>query len=137
MMISLQEHLAFDWHASTYCIGDYCNYVGHQILHPKVLPWNYCFFLLYNCCVNYTCSIITNRLCNKKSEAFNSLLEQSQKLPPLSLFFFFFSSFSVTTSKKWYNGLVVKALDSQSRSPKLKTTEWLQGQLSLLSFRGR
>ena len=27
----------------------------------------------------------------------------------------------------WSNGLVVKALDSQSRGPMLKTTGWLQG----------
>ena len=31
----------------------------------------------------------------------------------------------------------VKALDSQSRGPVIKTTGWLQGRLSLLSFRGR
>ena len=37
----------------------------------------------------------------------------------------------------WSNGLVVKALDSQSRSPVFKTTEWLQGRLSPSSFRGR
>ena len=35
------------------------------------------------------------------------------------------------------NGLVVKALDSQSRGPVLKTTGLLQGQLSLSSFRVR
>ena len=35
------------------------------------------------------------------------------------------------------NGLVVKALDSQSRIPVFKTTGWLQGRLSLSSFRGR
>ena len=34
-------------------------------------------------------------------------------------------------------GLVVKSLDSQSRGPVFKTTGWLQGQLSLSSFRGR
>ena len=33
-------------------------------------------------------------------------------------------------------GLVVKALDSQSRGPVFKTTGWLQGRLSLPSFRG-
>ena len=33
-------------------------------------------------------------------------------------------------------GLVVKVLDSQSRCPVFKTTGWLQGQLSLSSFRG-
>ena len=37
----------------------------------------------------------------------------------------------------WSNGLVVKALDSQSRGPVFKTTEWLQGRLSLSSFQGR
>ena len=37
----------------------------------------------------------------------------------------------------WSNGLVVKALDSQSRGPVFKTTGWLQGQLSLSSSRGR
>ena len=36
-----------------------------------------------------------------------------------------------------YNGLVVKTLDSQSRSPVFKSTGWLQGRLSLSSFRGR
>ena len=35
------------------------------------------------------------------------------------------------------HGLVVKALDSQSRGPVFKTTGWLQGRLSLSSFRGR
>ena len=34
----------------------------------------------------------------------------------------------------WSNGLVVKALDSQSRGPVFKTSEWLQGRLSLSSF---
>ena len=34
-------------------------------------------------------------------------------------------------------GLVVKSLDSRSRGPVLKTTGWLQGWLSLSSFRGR
>ena len=33
--------------------------------------------------------------------------------------------------------LVVKALDSQSRGPVFKTAVWLQGRLSLSSFRGR
>ena len=37
----------------------------------------------------------------------------------------------------WSSGLVVKALDSQSRDPVLNTTGWLQGRLSLSSFRGR
>ena len=37
----------------------------------------------------------------------------------------------------WSNGLVVKALGSQSRGPMFKTTGWLQGRLSLSSFRGR
>ena len=36
----------------------------------------------------------------------------------------------------WSNGLVVKALDSQSRGPMFKTTDWLQGRLSLSSFGG-
>ena len=35
------------------------------------------------------------------------------------------------------NGLVVKALDSQSKGPVLKTTGLLQGRLSLSSFRVR
>ena len=33
-------------------------------------------------------------------------------------------------------GIVVKALDSQSRGPKFKTAGWLQGQYSLSSFWG-
>ena len=37
----------------------------------------------------------------------------------------------------WSNGLAVKALDSQSRGPVFKTAGWLQGRLSLSSFRGR
>ena len=37
----------------------------------------------------------------------------------------------------WSNDLVVKALDCQSRVPVFKTTGWLQGRLSLSSFRGR
>ena len=39
--------------------------------------------------------------------------------------------------KQWSNGQVVKALDFQSRGPVFKTTGWLQGRLSLSSFRGR
>ena len=35
------------------------------------------------------------------------------------------------------NGLVVKMLDSQSRSPMFKTIGWLQGRVSLSSLRGR
>ena len=31
-------------------------------------------------------------------------------------------------------GLVVKALDSQSRGPVFKSTRWLQGRLSLSAF---
>ena len=38
---------------------------------------------------------------------------------------------------RWSIGLVVKALDSQSRGPVFKTTGWLQGRLSLSSLRGR
>ena len=34
----------------------------------------------------------------------------------------------------WSNGLVVKALDSQSGGPVFKTTGWLQDRLSLSSF---
>ena len=34
----------------------------------------------------------------------------------------------------WGNGLVVKALDSQSRGRVFKITWWLQGRLSLSSF---
>ena len=37
---------------------------------------------------------------------------------------------------KLYPSQVVKALESQSRGPLFKTTGWLQGQLSLSSFRG-
>ena len=39
--------------------------------------------------------------------------------------------------KPWSNGLVVRVLDSQSRGPVFKSTGWLQGRLSLSSFRGR
>ena len=35
------------------------------------------------------------------------------------------------------NGLVVKMLDSQSRSSEFKTYRWLQGQLNFLPFQGR
>ena len=37
----------------------------------------------------------------------------------------------------WSKGLMVKTLDSQSRGPVFKTTEWLQGRLSLSYFLGR
>ena len=37
----------------------------------------------------------------------------------------------------WSNGLVVKLLDSQSRSSVFRTTGCLQGRLSLSSFQGR
>ena len=37
----------------------------------------------------------------------------------------------------WSNGLVVKVLDSQSRSSVFRTTGCLQGRLSLSSFQGR
>ena len=43
--------------------------------------------------------------------------------------------FLITPTKLDF-GLVVKALDYQSRGPMLKTTGWLQGRLSLSSFRG-
>ena len=36
----------------------------------------------------------------------------------------------------WSIGLVLKALDSQSRGPVFKTSGWLQGRLSISSFRG-
>ena len=46
--------------------------------------------------------------------------------------------FKVTEPKCiWSDGLVVKSLDPQSRGPVFKTTGWLQGRLSLLSFLGR
>ena len=35
------------------------------------------------------------------------------------------------------NGLVVKALDSQSRVPRFKTNGWFQGQLSFSSFQSQ
>ena len=41
------------------------------------------------------------------------------------------------TSGEVSNSLVVKALDSKSRGPELKTTGWLQSRLSLSSFLGR
>ena len=37
----------------------------------------------------------------------------------------------------WGDGLVVNELHSQSMGPVFKTTVWLQGQLSLSSFRGQ
>ena len=40
-------------------------------------------------------------------------------------------------NKLKYNGLVVKAMDSRSRGPIFKTTERLQGRLSLSSFLGQ
>ena len=43
-------------------------------------------------------------------------------------------------TEKWSNlnnDLVVKALESESRCPVFKTTGWLQGRLSISSFRGR
>ena len=40
-------------------------------------------------------------------------------------------------SLSWRNGLVVKALDSQSTDLVFKTIGWLQGRLSHSSFRGR
>ena len=42
-----------------------------------------------------------------------------------------------TKVERWSNGLVVKALDFQSKSPVFKTTGSLQGRLSLSSFRGQ
>ena len=47
-----------------------------------------------------------------------------------------FSLFTATCAS-WSNGVVVKALDSQFRGPVFKTSGWLQGWLSLSSFRGR
>ena len=49
----------------------------------------------------------------------------------------FAKSYSERYSQIWSNGLEVKVLDSQSRGPLFKTTEWLQGRLSLSSFQGR
>ena len=40
-------------------------------------------------------------------------------------------------TEQWSNGLVVKAAGSQSKRPVFKATVWLQGWLSLSSFRGR
>ena len=39
-------------------------------------------------------------------------------------------------SSNWSNGLVVRALDSQSKGLVFKTTGWLQGWLRFLSFQG-
>ena len=47
---------------------------------------------------------------------------------------FFYATFWKTRVK--LNGLVVKALDSQSRNPVFKINGWIQGQLSLSSFWG-
>ena len=41
------------------------------------------------------------------------------------------------SNELWSNGLVVKALDSQSKGQGYKTTGWLQGRLNLSSFRGQ
>ena len=41
------------------------------------------------------------------------------------------------TYNSYSNGLVVKALDLQSKSPEFKTTGWLEGRLSFSSFRGQ
>ena len=54
----------------------------------------------------------------------------------------YISTFNVTEvyiygSHIWTSGLVFRALDSWSRVPVFKTTGWLQGRLSLWSFRGR
>ena len=56
----------------------------------------------------------------------------------LVIIYYSFSSLFVFLSKKRLvqDGLVVKALDYQSRGPVFKTTGWLQGWLSLSSFRG-
>ena len=58
-------------------------------------------------------------------------------------FYFFLYSYLLLSSLilllytlLWSNGLVVKALDSQSRGLMFKTTGWLKGQFSLSSFRG-
>ena len=48
----------------------------------------------------------------------------------------YFISFFPQKLKQWSNGLVAKELDSRSRGPVFKTTGWLQGRLSLSSFRG-
>ena len=45
--------------------------------------------------------------------------------------------FLVNFSPKRTHDLVVKARNSQYRGPVFKTTGWLQGRLSLLSFQGR
>ena len=42
-----------------------------------------------------------------------------------------------SVSVLWSNGLVVKALDSKSKGHVFQTIGWLQGRLSLPSFRGR
>ena len=50
---------------------------------------------------------------------------------------YFNAKFQNHFHKEFCDGLVVKALDSQSRGPVFKTTGWLQGRLSPSSFRGR
>ena len=47
------------------------------------------------------------------------------------------SSCETRKNVSYFTGLVVKALDSQSRGPVFKTAGWLQGRLSLSSSRGR
>ena len=56
----------------------------------------------------------------------------------LTLFQLFLSIISLRfLSGLWSHDLVVKAVDSKSRGPGLKTTGWLQGQLSLSSFQDK
>ena len=54
---------------------------------------------------------------------FESFLEKFKKVTRVLL-----------SSVLWSNGLLVKALELQSSSPIFKTSRWLQGQLTLLSF---
>ena len=86
-------------------------------------PWEN-FFYIFRMIYNFTTAITRIHFTISKVKSNNSNPHYC-----CSYFFYLFVS-------KWSSGLVVRALDSQSRSLVLKTTGWLQGWLSFSSFQG-
>ena len=89
----------------------------------------FCCFLLLGCHHTETSPFVLFFYCNFLYRIILFYIVSFSHFCFLRLFFF--------TLYVWSNGLVIKALDSQSRCPLFKATGWLEGRLSLLSSRGR
>ena len=88
------------------------------------LIFYYCYFYFFSC----LCLIVNDMDLNQCFGLFLSIyVQQSQSIIK--------DTKTCFLNIIWNNGLVVKALDSQSRGPMFKNTGWLQAQLSLSSLR--